>query len=50
VGCAEARGAAGGRGAEPATGIEVINQHGRTVLAMSAMNPFLRRQVIIGPG
>jgi acyl dehydratase len=32
------------------TGIEVIDQHGRTVLAMSAMNLFLRRQVIIGPG
>ncbi|MDX3244098.1 hypothetical protein [Streptomyces sp. ME18-1-4] len=32
------------------TGIEVIDQHGRTVLTMSAMNLFLRRQVIIGPG
>ncbi|MCQ9182537.1 MaoC family dehydratase [Streptomyces sp. IBSBF 2953] len=32
------------------TGIEVLDQHGRTVLTMSAMNLFLRRQVIGGAG
>jgi acyl dehydratase len=32
------------------TGVEVLNQHGQTVLTMSAMNLFLRRQVISRPG
>jgi acyl dehydratase len=32
------------------TGIEVLNQHGQTVLTMSAMNLFLRRHVISRPG
>jgi acyl dehydratase len=32
------------------TGIEVLNQRGQTVLTRSAMNLFLRRQVISRPG
>ncbi|MDQ0957356.1 acyl dehydratase [Streptomyces sp. B4I13] len=32
------------------TGIEVLNQHGQTVLTMSAMNLFLRRRLISGRG
>lgn len=32
------------------TGIEVLNQHGQTVLTMSALNLVLRRQVISRPG
>ncbi|MFF7162306.1 MaoC family dehydratase [Streptomyces sp. NPDC008086] len=32
------------------TGIEVLDQHGQTVLTMSAMNLFLRRQAVSGRG